>query len=300
MASDWLSPLVAVLVAVSVAGWLARRVPRVIYTACFVKPIALFGPGATVVCPAGCVCANDPPTVACFAHNMTSIPLELLTGNFTTISFEANLLAELPANLSLAAPSLVQQLMLSQNQISRIAVDAFRFAPLLALLFLDNNQITELLAGVFEFTPRLQQLTMEGNRLTALPVFPPLAFLEKIKFDSNPVLELAAAFLGNVAGSLTSVSLAHLAVRSDGVPAELFRGCTRLTFVQLATNNLETLPNGLFHDAKALTFLGLKVWGVIPQDEKKFTVVDLQENHFSVFPSEVLAPVMGTLKTLYV
>lgn len=110
-------------------------------------------------------------------------------------------------------------------------------------LYLQHNEIADLEQGSFSELPQLQELYLQNNKLS---VIKPMAFswsrfpsLKLIRLDNNHIstLEMNAFF------NLTTLNITYLTNNYiSSINPQAFYGCLRLTFLQLAQNDLMSIP----------------------------------------------------------
>ena len=204
----------------------------------------------TYVCPAGCTCGDDDPgqlTYFCSGGNLREVPSAIDPQTFR-LFLSSNAIAELPSKMMATGPTNVRGLQFSRNRITRIAVDAFQWFPLLDLLLLDGNLLTEINPGMLLHTPRLERFNINTNHIMMPPVFPFMPRLVQLFMDENLLGgNLTRAHLAGLSSTLQMVSAQH--ILPEGIttlPADLFADCANITFLELSDNYMTALDDRFF------------------------------------------------------
>ena len=123
-------------------------------------------------------------------------------------------------------------------------------------LILSNSNITSLAVGDFAGLNRLGWLALRHNALTSLPegIFAGLTRVDSIDLASNRLTSLPA---GVFAGLTNLHGLALGDNRLTSLPAGVFAGLTKLCSLGLSRNALTSLPAGIFADQRCLGSLSL-------------------------------------------
>ncbi|XP_032064990.1 mimecan [Thamnophis elegans] len=104
------------------------------------------------------------------------------------------------------------------NKIKKVKVSDFAEIPTLRRIDLTGNAIQEIEDGAFAKLILLEELSLADNRIAKLPVLPP---------------------------KLTSLNLNNNRIKSRGVKANAFKKLTKLSYLYLAQNALESVPPNL-------------------------------------------------------
>ncbi len=171
------------------------------------------------------------------------------------LNLSNNQLTNLPAGIFTGLTNL-QKLYLGGNQLTNLPAGIFTGLTNLQILSLYNNQLTNLPAGIFTGLTNLQKLYLYKNQLTTLPagIFTGLTNLQKLSLDNNQLTNLPAGIFTG----LTNLQELYLGGNQlTNLPAGIFTGLTNLQILSLYKNQLTTLPAGIFTDLTSLKKLYL-------------------------------------------
>lgn len=161
----------------------------------------------------------------CIKKNWTSFPDPTLFNATTNLQLTGNHITSLPASLA-AGGGLVslKSLYLEDNELTEIVGSAFDGLDVLNLLFITGNKLKGTLhRDVFSFMTGLHTLYLYNNKIDAVE---------------------AGAFAKNT--KLFSLSLFNNPVQT--FPAHLFDSCRDLTFLDLHSTKLFSLPKALLYN----------------------------------------------------
>ncbi|CAG9860499.1 unnamed protein product [Phyllotreta striolata] len=200
-----------------------------------------------------CVCKSFtdqithlPLTIAdCGDAGIETLPTDL-GEDLSILDVSSNEIGSLDAKL--ASKSLVK-LILSYNNVSKVAVGFFDNLPNLKYLDLSNNFLTSFdNAEVFKKLPNLRYLDLSYNNFKSLPefIFSPLKELRRLHLSYNDLGEYLMpnkAVLGDVLGvtpNLTHLDLSGLGLKE--LHTTYFDHFVELKTLSLEDNNLTTIP----------------------------------------------------------
>ncbi|XP_061663029.1 keratocan [Syngnathoides biaculeatus] len=170
-------------------------------------------------CPQECRCpSNFPRAVYCDNKGLKSIP---------------------------QIPPLTWYLYLQNNQIQVVSADALRNATQLRWVNLSRNKITSegVEKGTLEAMSRLEHLYMDDNLLSWVP-FPLPASLEHLSLSRNRISKIPdGVFFG--LDKLTLLDLQGNKLMDDAVTEVSLKGLNNLVQINLAKNQLSSMPLGL-------------------------------------------------------
>ncbi|XP_054608807.1 keratocan [Dunckerocampus dactyliophorus] len=170
-------------------------------------------------CPQQCHCPpNFPRAVYCDNKGLKSIP---------------------------QIPPFTWYLYLQNNQIQVLSADALRNATQLRWINLSRNKITSegVEKGTLDAMPRLEHLYMDDNLLSWVP-FPLPASLERLSLCRNRISKIPdGVFLG--LDKLTLLDLQGNKLMDDAVTEVSLKGLSNLVQINLAKNQLSSMPLGL-------------------------------------------------------
>ncbi|XP_034294560.1 mimecan [Pantherophis guttatus] len=104
------------------------------------------------------------------------------------------------------------------NKIKKVKVSDFAEIPTLRRIDLTGNAIQEIEDGAFAKLVLLEELSLADNRIAKLPVLPP---------------------------KLTSLNVNNNRIKSRGIKANAFKKLTKLSYLYLSQNALESVPPNL-------------------------------------------------------
>ncbi|XP_022826930.1 connectin-like [Spodoptera litura] len=178
--------------------------------------------------------------------------------------------------------SLIEEIMLSDNQIKILKKHAFAHHRDLTVLGLDSNNIIEINRDVFIELPSLETLYLTNNKITTIhdKAFVHLINLKELEIDRNGLFSLnSETFSGlrnlqkldlssnnlEVIGDNTFLPLVNLRTlnleenKIQMLDEKAFNGLARLNILNLAHNKLTTIENvKTFEGLESLTMLNLK------------------------------------------
>ncbi|CAG7785709.1 unnamed protein product [Allacma fusca] len=156
-------------------------------------------------CPHPCVCADG--VVDCRDLTVKHVP-ESLPEDVIELRLEQNEITEIPPG-AFSSYKRLRRLDLSNNQIQKIAVDAFRNLKSLTSLVLYGNRISVLPPGIFHGLTSLQLLLLNANRITCIrrDAFRDLHNLNLLSLYDNRIQTLE----NGTFDSLRSIQTLHLA-----------------------------------------------------------------------------------------
>ncbi|XP_039440093.1 protein slit isoform X3 [Culex pipiens pallens] len=161
--------------------------------------------GGRSLCPHPCRCADG--IVDCREKSLTSVPATL-PEDTTELRLEQNYITEIPPK-AFAAHRRLKRIDLSNNNISRVAYDAFSGLKSLTSLVLYGNKIKDLPASVFKGLTSLQLLLLNANEITCVrkDAFKDLQNLSLLSLYDNNIQTLA----NGTFDALKSIQTLHLA-----------------------------------------------------------------------------------------
>lgn len=195
--------------------------------------------------------------------------------------------------------TLLENIILSDNQIKVLSVNAFAHHRDLAFISLDSNEIVEINRNVFVDLPSLEKLFLTNNKITTIhdKAFIHLINLEELEMDRNSLFSLnSETFSGlrklerldlsgnslEVIGDNTFLPLINLkSLNLQGNKIQMldekaFHGLSNLVSLSLAHNNLTTLEN-------------VKIFEGLPN----LTMLNLKSNQLTELKAEVMAPILS-------
>ncbi|XP_039434322.1 leucine-rich repeats and immunoglobulin-like domains protein 2 isoform X2 [Culex pipiens pallens] len=172
----------------------------------------------------------------------------------------------------LAGMTNLVRLLLANNGIEALEVDAL--TPLTTLRFLDlsRNNIKEIGFGSFPAKNSLQYLNLNFNKLTALTkgTFQRLPLLKRLEINSNLLEEVQSLTFQNL-NQLKSLKMNNNKITSlmDGV----FHGLTTISMLELNNNSITSIRKGGLFNLTSLTSLALSKNAIteIEQDGWEFS-----------------------------
>ncbi|CAH2083536.1 unnamed protein product [Euphydryas editha] len=180
--------------------------------------------------------------------DLKSEPSDILS-ELTTLELAQGRIKSIPKGAFKNTPE-IQTLLLFDNKIEYLHVDAFEGLTKLVNLSLNKNLISHLPGGLFKHTPNIGRLDLYANKLLGLSddLFTGLQKLEQIFiFDNNAPLKLENQTFSNLP-SLYNLKLYRSFI--EHIPAELFVNTTNLKTLSLQGNNITYLPNNIFKSVK--------------------------------------------------
>ena len=212
----------------------------------------------------------------------------------------------------------LQNLYLSQNQLTSLPDGIFSDLTSLRYLDLWQNRLTSLPEDVFSGLTSLQDLNLSGNRLTSLPkdVFSDLTSLEILELQENQLTSLPEGVFSRLAllwwlrlgaNQLTSLSkgvfsgLTSLRAlelggsRLTSLPEDVFSDLTSLGTLELGGDQITSLPEGIFRPLTSLTRLYLYESQLTSLPEDIFSgltslwVLTLEENQLTSLPEGIFS-----------
>lgn len=142
-------------------------------------------------------------------------------------------------------PPYTWYLYLQNNGIEVLPEDAFRNATQLKWLNLNRNRLTNegLPEGVLQAMPNLMHLYLEENQLTSVPSpLPPK--LEHLRLSRNRISKIPPKVFAGME-SLTLLDLQGNKLQDDSVTEVSLKGLSNLVQINLAKNQLASMPLGL-------------------------------------------------------
>ncbi|KAK7892184.1 hypothetical protein WMY93_024147 [Mugilogobius chulae] len=199
------------------------------------------GPSHPQNCPAVCSCTNQLSKVVCTRRGLVRVPPNI--------------------------PTNTRYLNLMENSIETIQADTFRRLHHLEVLQLGRNAIRQIEVGAFNGLTSLNTLELFDNRLTVIPsgAFEYLSKLRELWLRNNPIESIPSNAFNRVPSlmRLDLGELRKLEYISDGAFDGLqnlknaFDDNTALVELNLAHNNLSSLPHNLFTPLQYLVELHL-------------------------------------------
>uniref|UniRef100_A0A182MDH5 Protein slit n=1 Tax=Anopheles culicifacies TaxID=139723 RepID=A0A182MDH5_9DIPT len=161
--------------------------------------------GGRSLCPHPCRCADG--IVDCREKSLTTVP-STLPDDTTELRLEQNYITEIPPK-AFANHRRLKRIDLSNNNISRVAYDAFSGLKSLTSLVLYGNKIKDLPASVFKGLTSLQLLLLNANEISCVrrDAFKDLHNLSLLSLYDNNIQSLA----NGTFDSLRSIQTLHLA-----------------------------------------------------------------------------------------
>lgn len=115
-----------------------------------------------IVCPADCYCIqNSHFFLNCSNRDLTQIPKNI-SNNVDEIDLSNNNISQVDASSFASLPKLYK-INLANNQIDDVEREAFRGAENLRIIDLTNNSLTQMQPETFHEASRLEQLWLAGN-----------------------------------------------------------------------------------------------------------------------------------------
>ncbi|XP_076015003.1 keratocan [Genypterus blacodes] len=134
-------------------------------------------------------------------------------------------------------------LYLQDNLIEVLSADALRNATQLRWLNLNRNKITGVEEGVFKKMSHLAHLYMDENLLSAVPS-PLPSSLEHLRLSRNRISKVPAGVFSDL-GKLNLLDLQANKLMDDAVTEVSLKGLNSLVQINLAKNQLSSMPLGL-------------------------------------------------------
>ncbi|CAB1346151.1 unnamed protein product [Coregonus sp. 'balchen'] len=136
-------------------------------------------------------------------------------------------------------------LYLQNNLIDVLSTDAFRNATQLRWINLNRNRITSegMEEGALASMPRLVHLYMDDNLLSSVPANLPSS-LEQLRLSRNRISKIPAGVFSGL-DRLTLLELQGNKLQDDAVTEVSLKGLSNLVQINLAKNQLTTMPLGL-------------------------------------------------------
>uniref|UniRef100_A0A8C6UR80 Fibronectin leucine rich transmembrane protein 2 n=1 Tax=Neogobius melanostomus TaxID=47308 RepID=A0A8C6UR80_9GOBI len=137
------------------------------------------------------------------------------------------------SSVPIGLPETLKELRLDENRIAVIAEEAFKNVTRLERLLLDGNLLMDegIAPGTFQDLGTLRELSLARNSLTYPPPFLPVEVLVKLSFQEN--------------------QMTH-------IPAQAFAGLHRLEKLDISSNQLQSLTQGVFDDLVSLRQLTVR------------------------------------------
>ena len=146
---------------------------------------------------------------------------------------------------------------LGGQSLTSLHPDLFDGLTALQTLNLSSNSLTSLHQDLFDGLTTLQTLNLSSNSLTSLhqDLFDGLDALQTLNLSDNSLTALHLDLLPN-RPALQTLDLSNNLLTPTGLPATAFRLLASLTTLKLQGNELNYLPDGVFHQlARSLTAL---------------------------------------------
>uniref|UniRef100_A0A6V7KD25 TIR domain-containing protein n=1 Tax=Bracon brevicornis TaxID=1563983 RepID=A0A6V7KD25_9HYME len=199
-------------------------------------------------------------------NNIWSLPTELLctVPDIISLNLTRNKLQDAGAlgfsqHLSMCAPTKLETLDLSDNDLDKLPDRGFNVLSKLKNLMLQDNEIRHIsdhaLAGLSE----LMRLNISSNRLVALPpeLFVDTRELRELILSNNSLTVLAPGLLDNLV-KLQSLDLSSNELTSHWVKRDTFSRLGRLLILDLSSNDLTKIDAGVFKGLYSLQILKLE------------------------------------------
>ncbi|XP_055010683.1 leucine-rich repeat transmembrane protein FLRT2 [Boleophthalmus pectinirostris] len=137
------------------------------------------------------------------------------------------------SSVPIGLPETLKELRLDENRIAVIVEEAFKNVTRLERLLLDGNLLTDegIAPGTFQDLGTLRELSLARNSLTYPPPFLPGEVLVKLNFQEN--------------------QMTH-------IPPQAFAGLHRLEKLDISSNQLQSLTQGVFEDLVSLRQLTVR------------------------------------------
>lgn len=137
------------------------------------------------------------------------------------------------SSVPIGLPEDLKELRLDENRIAIIAEEAFQNVTRLQRLLLDGNLLTDegIAPGTFRDLSNLRELTLARNSLTFPPPLLPSQALVKLSLQENQI---------------------------DQIPVDAFAGLNRLERLDISSNQLQSLTQGVFDELSSLRHLMVK------------------------------------------
>ncbi|EGD79906.1 serine/threonine protein kinase [Salpingoeca rosetta] len=225
---------------------------------------------------------------------LTSVPdVSGIVTTLKTLSLHGNRIRRIN-NDTFTGLTLIQQLFLGENLISKIEAQAFDDLTQLQLLTLFANDISAIPSGLFHGLTSLTQLELQQNPITKLDpdMFAELTMLDHLNLEHTLLAQLPATLFRSTT-RLTSLALGNNFITS--LDETVFSGLSLLEELRIFDNRLTSLPPGLFKNLTALTSLsaGSNDLPALPDDLLQFNT-RLSEflcdnNHLTALPTALFA-----------
>jgi Leucine-rich repeat (LRR) protein len=235
---------------------------------------------------------------------LTGLPIEVFKelSWLEELNLSENQLSEFSKEIFKDLASL-KRLNLSKNGISELPEGAFDGLTDLRKLDLSDNQLNEFPKGIFKDLTSLVGLSLARNRISELPegAFDGLTNLRVLILSENQLIEFPAWKFKDL-NSLKELSLAKN--RINKLPKGAFDGLTNLRVLSLSENQLIEFPMESLKDLTSLKNLNLSKNRIneLPEGAldglTNLEVLDLSDNRLSEFPAERFKGLI-TLKGLY-
>ncbi|KAK5853258.1 hypothetical protein PBY51_007063 [Eleginops maclovinus] len=134
------------------------------------------------------------------------------------------------SSIPIGLPEDLKELRMDENRIAHIAEEAFQNVTRLQRLLLDGNLLTDegIAPGTFQELTNLRELALARNSLTFPPPLLPSQALVKLSLQENQI---------------------------DQIPVAAFAELNRLERLDISSNNLQTLTQGVFDGLSSLKHL---------------------------------------------
>ncbi|VDM42207.1 unnamed protein product [Toxocara canis] len=229
-------------------------------------------------CPSQCSCYSDEGILVmdCSFKELRQFPEpETIPADVQMINISHNKIAAIPADFKFWLPDIrildisfnelrrvpffeglfrLRTLDLSNNHVSSLPDDSFRFAPYLEDLFLTNNSISETSEYAFRGLRNLRQLHLGWNHLAQLPSFPSTPKLVELSLEQNYLHDVPADSMPLPMLRRLRLQHNHLA----HINKTALRECVQLQSLHLSHNRFRAVPRAVLRSvAKTLNVVDL-------------------------------------------
>ncbi|XP_034019730.1 amphoterin-induced protein 1-like [Thalassophryne amazonica] len=188
-------------------------------------------------CPPNCICASD--IISCSGHKLSALPFGL--PNYASrLDLSHNAITVLPVGWVSQPFHRLATLILSQNYIGEIEVDAFAKMPHLLHLDLSSNQLMVLNSSIFHGLKELKELLLFGNQISRINpgTFTDLYSLQKVYLSGNRLTAFPLHLYKEPGGPLNLTFLDVSFNRLSKVPVQNLLFLTRRSGIYLQGNPL--------------------------------------------------------------
>ncbi|XP_069783373.1 podocan-like protein 1 [Narcine bancroftii] len=142
-------------------------------------------------------------------------------------------------------PSTLQIVDFAANHLKEVFPPTFSHKPRLRFIYLHNNKLTNagLPKAMFNGSQMVTTLILSNNNLRQVPEnLPPL--LDQLHLQNNRIAKIPKGAFSNLQ-QLRELYLQHNRLTNSGITAQTFSKMKRMEFLDLSSNNLVKVPEGL-------------------------------------------------------